>query len=73
LIPIHPSRIADNPNAALSLCESCAFARRVEGRNQQRYVLCGNKAIAVKNPPQPVFACDGYEAGEPAPRSARGS
>jgi hypothetical protein len=54
-----------NPTAAsrTSLCESCAFVRRVEGRHAQRYLLCRNPSIAAKYPPQPVLACPGYEPG----------
>jgi len=46
-----------------SLCESCAFVRRVEGRHGQRYLLCRNQSIAAKYPPQPVVACPAYARG----------
>lgn len=53
-------------NAAASLCRSCVFARPVEGRRGQTYLLCGNAAVGVKYPPQPVVRCSGYAPVQPA-------
>jgi hypothetical protein len=44
----------------VSLCQSCAFVREVQGRRGQRYLLCENEAIAAKYPAQPVLTCPGY-------------
>lgn len=49
----------------MSLCRSCAFVRLVQGRLGQTYLLCGNKAVALKYPPQPVVRCAGYAAAPP--------
>ena len=44
-----------------SLCVSCAFARVVRGRRDQRYLLCRNDAVPERYPRQPVLVCSGYE------------
>jgi hypothetical protein len=51
----------------VSLCQSCAFVREVQGRHGQLYLLCENPAIAAKYPAQPVLRCAGYAF---KPRSA---
>jgi hypothetical protein len=45
----------------MSLCSTCAFARAVQGRRGQTYVLCRNDAIPEKYPRQPVTSCSGYK------------
>jgi hypothetical protein len=53
--------VIPSPSPPESLCNSCSFVRVVAGRRGQRYLLCRNEAIPAKYPPQPVFACTGYE------------
>ena len=43
-----------------SLCDSCNFVRRVQGRRGQTYLLCRNEIIGAKYPPQPVLDCPGH-------------
>lgn len=54
--PATPAPIAERP----SLCATCDFVRRVQGRLGQTYLLCRNERIAAKYPPQPVLDCPGY-------------
>ena len=55
-----------------SLCRSCAFARPVEGRHGQTYLLCGNEVVGVKYPPQPVVRCSEYAPVRPGPEQPDG-
>jgi hypothetical protein len=69
LQPPRPSRLRHDeamPEASVdgepSLCQSCSFVRFVSGSRGQRYLLCTNKTITEKYPPQPVIECRVYAA-----------
>jgi hypothetical protein len=51
----------------ISLCETCRHRREVVSGKGSRFLLCRlsrEDARFAKYPPQPVFRCAGYAAGE---------